>query len=72
MEIPSNPLNQLRIYWKIQGEDPGCMTGDCALDTEVPRDAELMCLPCFPIVTDPLSQHYQLCFSYKPITLFKN
>lgn len=24
-----NPLNQLRIYWKIQGEDPGCVTRDC-------------------------------------------
>lgn len=37
----SNPLNQLRIYWKIQRENPGCMTDNCSLNTRVPHDTHI-------------------------------
>lgn len=41
MAISSNPLNQLRVYWKIQGEHLGCVTKNCSLDTAVPHDADI-------------------------------
>ena len=44
------------IQWKTQGEDPGCVTRDCSLDTEAPHGAELMRLSCFPFLVNVI--HY--------------